>query len=221
VEERKLFPSEAALLIGLFINSFSICLMVESGFGFSSISSFPYVCSLSLPFMSMGAWNYAFQTVIIISLMILRKKLNPAYFLTFIIGIIFGNLIDFYRLFVPLLPNHFLLHILYFFIGFVIIAIGLCLMVNCKLPIIPTDIFPRDFAHHFQFPYHLVKTYFDLACLLGALAVSLICSKQVIGIGIGTIFCSVLTGKVVAIINKFVSHRFYFAPVTPFFKKLV
>lgn len=220
MEERKLFPSEVALLMGLFMNSFGICLMVQSGFGLSSISSLPYVFSLSLPFLSFGTWNYSFQTSMIISLMIIRKKFSVGYLIAFIIGIAFGYLIDFYELFIPLLPHSISLHVIYFFVGFAIIATGLSLMVNCKLPIIPTDVFPRDFAEHFHFPYQVVKTCFDLACLLVTIAVSLLCLHKVVGIGIGTVFIALVTGKVVAVISRFLCKGYYFAPVTQFFKKL-
>ena len=47
-----------------------------------------------------------------------------------------------------------------------ILCIGIALSNRCKLPIIPTDLFPRDLAEIIQKPYARVKITFDVTCLL-------------------------------------------------------
>ena len=69
---------EVALLIVLLINSLGVDLMSKSGFGISTISSVPLVFSIAFPLFSFGTWNYIFQTLLVITLMILSVHSVPA-----------------------------------------------------------------------------------------------------------------------------------------------
>ena len=84
------FSGEAALLIVLIINSLGVDLMTKSGFGISTISSVPLIFSTAFSFFSFGTWNYIFQTLLVITLMVLKKSFCPSYFFSFIVGLGFG-----------------------------------------------------------------------------------------------------------------------------------
>ena len=85
---------ELALLIVLVINSLGVVLMLYSGSGISAISSVPYAFSEVFSKVSLGVWTDIFQTILVLSLMILRKKFVPQYLLSFIVGAGFGTEID-------------------------------------------------------------------------------------------------------------------------------
>ena len=70
---------EVALLIVLLINSLGVDLMSKSGFGISTISSVPLVFNIAFPVFSFGTWNYIFQTLLVITLMILKRSFCPGY----------------------------------------------------------------------------------------------------------------------------------------------
>ena len=80
-------PGELALFTAVIINSLGIALMTKSNFGISSISSVPYVFSQAFTILSFGTWNYTFQTILVISLMILSRKINLSYSFSFLMGI--------------------------------------------------------------------------------------------------------------------------------------
>ena len=69
---------EAALIIVLLINSLGVDLMSKSGFGISTISSVPLVFNIAFPVLSFGTWNYIFQTLLVITLMILKRSFLQA-----------------------------------------------------------------------------------------------------------------------------------------------
>ena len=75
---------EVALLIVLLINSLGVDLMSKSGFGISTISSVPLVFNIAFPVFSFGTWNYIFQTLLVITLMILKRSFCPGYLFSFI-----------------------------------------------------------------------------------------------------------------------------------------
>lgn len=109
-------PGEAALLIVLLINPLAIGLMSKSVFGISTISSVLLILSTAFPVFSFGTWNYIFQTLLVITLMVLKRSFCPGYLFSFVVGIgtffcafmtgrtvslvqkFIGNHVEFYRL---------------------------------------------------------------------------------------------------------------------------
>ena len=154
------FSGEAALLIVLIINSLGVDLMTNSGFGISTISSVPLIFSTAFSFFSFGTWNYIFQTLLVITLMVLKKSFCPGYFFSFVVGLGFGKMIDVHNAWLQALPDTLPMHSLYFITGFVLICFGICLANNCMLPIIPTDTFPRDLSEITRKKYKVIKTTF-------------------------------------------------------------
>lgn len=73
-------------MIVLIINSLGVDLMTKSGFGISTISSVPLIFSTAFSFLSFGTWNYIFQTLLVITLMVLKKSFCPGYFFSFVVG---------------------------------------------------------------------------------------------------------------------------------------
>ena len=109
---------EAALIIVLLINSLGVDLMSKSGFGISTISSVPLVFNIAFPVLSFGTWNYIFQTLLVITLMILKRSFCTGYLFSFVVGIGFGKMIDIHNLWIQHLPDTQSLNVLYFFQSF-------------------------------------------------------------------------------------------------------
>ena len=114
--------------------------MLYSGSGISAISSVPYAFSEVFSKVSLGVWTDIFQTILVLSLMILRKKFVPQYLLSFIVGAGFGTEIDIHETWVHTLPVTLPLRFVYFFAGYLLISTGIALSNRCKMPIIPTDL---------------------------------------------------------------------------------
>ncbi len=205
---------EVALLIVLLINSLGVDLMSKSGFGISTISSVPLIFSTAFPVFSFGTWNYMFQTMLVLTLMVLKRSFCPGYLFSFVVGIGFGKMIDVHNAWLLALPDTLPLNIIYFFSGFLLMCFGICLANNCMLPIIPTDIFPRDLSAILKKNYKTIKTSFDLCCLTTTVILSLTILHRFYGIGIGTIFCAFLTGKTVSAIQRFIGSHVEFYRLT-------
>lgn len=147
MENRKIIlRGELALTIAIFINSMGVLLMLQSGSGISAISSVPYAFSEVFPKLTLGTWTYIFQGLLVLTLMILKKRFVPSYLFSFVAGFLFGELMDIHELWIVKLPLTIPLRILYFVLSYIILCIGIALSNRCKLPIIPTDLFPRDLS---------------------------------------------------------------------------
>ncbi|MBP1736867.1 MAG: hypothetical protein H6Q60_748 [Oscillospiraceae bacterium] len=210
MKKRIVFRGELALCIVIVLNSFGVDLMLYSGSGISAISSVPYIVSEVLTCFTLGTWTYLFQTALVVALMIMRKQITPSYLFSFAVGIAFGKLMDLHQLWILQLPLTMVLRIVYFAISYAAIVIGISLSNHCKLPIIPTDLFPRETSAILKTPYQSVKTIFDVSCLAVTLMISLTYFHCIIGIGLGTLLSAFTMGKMIGLIDAKVDKQFVF-----------
>ena len=114
-ENHPVIPGELALAFALVINTLGVILMLYSGSGISAISSVPYAFSKVFPMLTLGTWTYLFQGTLVLSLMILRRSFVPSYMFSFVVGFVFGKLLDVHYLWIGLLPDGLALaHILFY-----------------------------------------------------------------------------------------------------------
>ena len=211
--ERKVLRGELALLAIVNMNSFSVVLMLYSGSGISAISSVPYAFSEVFPFLTLGTWTYIFQGLLIFSLMILRKKFVPSYLLSFVMGFVFGIMVDVHEAWITMLPQNIPFRILYFCISYVVLCMGIALSNRCKMPIIPTDLFPRELNDILKIPYSRVKICFDVICLMVTLIMTLGFLGPINGLGIGTVLAAFTMGKVIGSLGEQIDKKWVFTSV--------
>lgn len=204
---------ELALLVAVCINSFGVVLMLYSGAGISAISSVPFAFSEVFPKISLGTWTYLFQGLLVLSLMVMRKKFVPSYLFSFVVGFVFGELLDVHELWISVLPTALPFRFLYFVISYVLICVGIAISNRCKLPIIPTDLFPRELADITKASYPKIKIGFDVACLAVTAALTFFCLGHLEGLGIGTILAAFTMGKGVGIVGTLLDRHFRFVSV--------
>lgn len=132
-QSRHVLRGEAALLLAVCINSFGVVLMLYSGSGISAISSVPFAFSLVLPQVTLGTWTYIFQGLLVLSLMVLRKKFVPHYLFSFVVGFVFGELLDVHELWINVLPKGLGWQLAYFVVSYLLISFGIALSNRCRL----------------------------------------------------------------------------------------
>ena len=205
-----LFRGELALLIVVIVNSFGVVLMLYSNAGISAISSVPYAFSEVLPFFSLGTWTYIFQSLLILTLMIMRKRFVLPYLHSFVVGFAFAELLDFHKAWIGILPDGLGFRIVYFIISYIMLCIGIALSNRCKLPIIPTDLFPREFSDITGIKYSRVKITFDVLCLFTTGVMTFVGLGYIKGLGIGTVMAAFTMGKSIGFIGDIIDKHFRF-----------
>lgn len=205
-----LFRGELALAIAVVINSFSVVLMLYSGAGISAISSVPYAFSEVFTFLSLGTWTYIFQAALILTLMIMRRRFVLTYLLSFVVGFVFSELLDVHELWINVLPTGLGWQVLYFVVSYLLICLGIALSNRCKLPIIPTDLFPRELSDITKISYPKIKIPFDAICLAVTAVMTFAFLGHMEGIGIGTVMAAFTMGKVIGLIGDWLDRHFVF-----------
>ncbi len=64
-----------------------------------------------------------------------------------------------------MLPTAIGYRVIYFIISYLLLCIGIALSNRCGLPIIPTDLFPRELADITKVQYSRIKIGYDVTCL--------------------------------------------------------
>lgn len=199
-----------ALLFAVIINSFGVVMMLYSGAGISAISSVPFAFSEVLTVLSLGTWTYIFQGLLVLSLMIMRKRFVPSYLFSFVVGFVFGKLLDVHELWINLLPDNIPMRIVYFILSYIILCFGIAISNRCLLPITPTDLFPRELADITKVSYSKIKIGFDVSCLAVTAGLTFFCLGHLDGLGIGTILAAFTMGKGVSIAGDLIDKKFGF-----------
>ena len=196
--------------------------MLYSGAGISAISSVPFAFSEVFTKISLGTWTYLFQGLLVLTLMILRKKFVPQYLFSFVVGFAFGEFLDVHELWINVLPTAIGWRILpqtipcrivYFVLSYILICIGIALSNRCGLPIIPTDLFPREFSDIIRVGYPKIKITFDVICLTVTACMTGFLLGHLDGLGIGTILAAFTMGKCIGIIGNWMDQRYTFVSV--------
>ena len=200
-DKRPVWRGELALLIVILINSFGVVLMLDSGAGISAISSVPYAFSESFPALTLGTWTYIFQGILVAALMILRKKFVPTYLFSFVVGFAFSKMLDVYKTALAGLTMGIGYQIVYFIVSYLVICLGIALSNRCGLPIIPTDLFPRELADITKAKYSRIKIGYDVTCLTITALMTCIILGYLDGLGIGTLLAAFTMGKVIGMIG--------------------
>lgn len=125
--EKRLFQGELALIVAVMINSFGVVLMLYSNVGISAISSVPYAFSEVFPKFTLGTWTYIFQGLLVFCRMIMRKRIVPSYLFSFVVGFVFGELLDLHKAWINILPSSLGWRIVWFIVSYVLISIGIAL----------------------------------------------------------------------------------------------
>lgn len=209
----KVIRGELMLALAVVMNSMGVVLLLHSGSGISAISSVPFSLNKIMPFLSLGTWTYIFQAFLILLLFMMRKKIVISYLLSFVVGFFFGIMTDIHTLWIYRLPLNIPLRILYFAIGYAVIAFGIAISNRCRMPLIPTDLFPREAAVITHSEYSKVKIMFDVICLMITAILTLSFTGRIQGLGIGTVIAACTTGYAVDLAGKRIDKHYTFTSI--------
>ena len=150
------------------------------------------------------------SAVLVLALMILRKKFVVQYLFSFVVGFVFGELLDVHELWINVLPTAIGWRIFYFIASYILICIGIAISNRCKMPIVPTDLFPRELSQITSVAYPKIKISFDVICLIVTAALTGFGLGHIKGLGIGTVVAAFTMGKGVGIAGNWLDKHMDF-----------
>lgn len=173
----------------------------------------PYGFSEAFPVLSLGTWTYLFQGLLVLSLFVMRRRFVLQYLFSFVVGFVFGVFVDIHECWVSLLPQTLPLRVLYFLVSYLCICFGIALSNRCRMPIVPTDLFPREASGILGVRYSVFKIVFDVSCLAITALLTFFCLGHVDGLGAGTILAAFTMGKVIGLMGDRMDRKVRFVSI--------
>ena len=215
-DRRKMrFPCEMALLCGLVLVAFAVCLFIQSGYGVTVISSIPLMASYALPFLDFGAWNIIYQLILVCLCVMVTRRFGAGYAFSIAVTLVFGVFLSFMKASLADLPKSTELDLAYIVVAHVLLFFGVSFFMRCYMPLLPVDLFIRDMVITFRIKYRAMKSVFDLACIALSAAICYLALGRIVDLGMGTLASAFITGYFVAFITTKVYDRYFeFVPLT-------
>lgn len=227
MKKRITLHSEFVYIISILILSFSVAMVSAADFGLSMIVSPAYILSQKLGFLTFGQSEYVVQAILFIIFCILMKKVKAVYFSSFLTCLIYGAVLDLWRVIIPIFNPSITepgsmsmpLRITFFAGGTLITALAIAMCFRTYLYPQVYDFFVKGVAERFNLNRTKFKTGFDMTFLAVSCVMTLVFFGKFVGIGVGTLITTLVNGFLIGNFGKLIDKFFEIKPLFPKFAK--
>ena len=207
--KKRVFYSELAYVIGIITLAIGTAFMERADFGVSMVIAPPYILHLKisefLPFFSFGMASYSFQTVLLVVMMIILRRVRLKYFLSLLTAAIYGLCLDLFILAIAnIAVDNLVLRIGFYILGMLLCAAAISLLYHTYIPPEAYELFVKEISRKFSFDIIKAKTLYDCSSCLLAVLMSFIFFGlwHFEGVKIGTVLCAILNGTLIGMFSK-------------------
>ncbi len=210
--------SEMSFILGMIILPLGATLMAKADMGISMVVAPAYLLSLKFDFLSFGTAEFLLQTLLIIVMSILSKKIKLGYISSFLSAVIYGVILDLWMALFSLITPTLFLRFVFYFVGMLVSSLGVALFFRTYLPPCAYDYFVRDISQMFKIPTHRFKLGYDITSCIVSVILSFIFFAGIKGVGWGTVLCAFVNGFIIDFFGKLLDKFIDFSPKFPFKK---
>lgn len=221
--KKKIFPTELAYVLGLFILSVGVALMERADFGVSMVVAPAYLLHLKisefLPFFSFGMAEYTLQALLLLALCVLFRRGKRAYLCSFGTAFLYGWMLDGVMALLALVPGDGMVARLFcYFAGMLCCAVGVALLFRTYIAPEAYELFVKEIAARYRWNVHRCKTVYDCVSCLASVVISFLFFGwgHFVGVKLGTVFCALCNGTLIGLCGKWLESHFTFADRLPF-----
>lgn len=204
--------SEVAYLIGVLLLAVGNSLCAFGDLGMSMVVAPAYVLHLALvrvwPWFSFGVAEYTVQAVVILTLIVMTRRVKARFFLSYGTTLLYGVFLDVFVGVVALLPSVLGLRIAAYVVGFAFGSAGVAVLFTTYFPPGLYEVLVQEIVGKWKLRLGVVKTVYDIGSLLVAVAMSLLIFGSLRGIGVGTVACAFLNGTLIHLFGKAYTRLF-------------
>ena len=219
--------SEPLYIFANILLAFAVALTAASDFGVSMIVAPAYILHLKIGFLTFGQCEYLVQGVLFIAFCILMKHVKAVYFSAFLTCLIYGAILDLWRLIIPAFnPNvtdfaslGIPTRVAFFIAGEVLTAFAIALFFKIYLYPQVVDFFVKGVAARFSLNLTRFKMICDGSMLLLSVVLSLIFFHGFRGIGWGTLVLTATNGLIIGLFSRLLDKTVEIRPLFPDFAK--
>ena len=199
--------------LGLAILSLGLILNSKSNLGVSPIVSVAYIFSIITGITLSRATLYQYIIFIVVQMIlhIIQKVENLKIkliedVLQLVVSFIFTAFMSLYSNYIPLattVSNK----ILFLIFGVLFTGTGAAMSLVVRFIPNPGDGITQAISDTIHKKLGTTKNIVDFVCVCLTVAISLIFKKEIIGIGLGTVVCVIMTGRVIALFNDLFKNK--------------
>lgn len=225
-ERRKIHGmDEIAYALGMIICAFAVCLGTKANLGISVVAVPGYLYSYLLggeggliPWLTQGWADFLWQVVQLGIMCLIIMKFKAKYLLSFLSSFIGGRLIDLW--FFVLGGNgayeNIVARIFAMIASQICLGFAVALFFRTSLPVQICELLMVEISKRFKLSASKIKLIYDVIILVLSLVISLIFTRGLTGIGIGTIVIAICTSPLTVLFGKLLDRFFVFDSI---FKK--
>lgn len=214
---KKSFYTELAYILGILTLALGTAFMERADFGMSMVVAPAYILHLkisqALPFFSFGMAEYCLQAVLLAIIALVLRRFKPMYLFSFATAVIYGFTLDGCIALTAGLPGSGMIaRFVFFFAGLLLCSVGVALHFHTYIAPEAYELLVKEIAGEKRFPIGTVKTVYDCT----SCALSVLLSFVFFGFGhfegvkLGTVFCALVNGFIIAKISQVLESRFDF-----------
>ena len=212
--------SELVYLLALALLALSVAMTATADFGVSMIVAPAYILSLKWPSITFGQAEYIVQGVLFIVFCVAMRRIKPLYFVSFATGLLYGVILDAWRL-IPLFSPAAVgtvsmpFRIALLLIGMVMTSFSIALLFRVYIYPQVYDFFVKGIAARYGINRTRFKQGFDAACLIVSVAMSLLLFGRLNGVGYGTLLMTVCNGFLIGLFDRLIGKALDVRPLFP------
>ena len=213
--------TEVCYVLGILLPALSGAMMIKADFGLSMIVAPAYVlhCKLSQyhSFFTFGACSYLFEAALLLLMVLILRRFKLSYLFSFVTAVLVGLALDGCGLLLQNVPADTLLLRLLFFAGSIAVcSLGIAFIWHTYIPPEVYELFVKEVSHGLDLDIGKVKTVYDYSSLALSLLLSFLFFHALVGIGWGTVACTLLNGVSIAFISKWMDKHLVLKDALPF-----
>lgn len=197
-------------ILGTVFCALGVSLCTKSGFGLSMIGAPPYILHVWLsqywPFFTQGTAEYVVQAVMLILTVIIVRRFKWRYLLCFATAVLCGLCIDgwLFLLGGNGLWGSLAARIVSLAAGLVITAFAIACFFRTDLPLQVYELLVAEVSDRYSKDTAKVKFIYDMCMLVLALALSLLLTGKLTGIGIGTVLAPLVNAPLISVFGRLI-----------------
>lgn len=207
--------NELIYVLAVLVLSFATAMLAAADLGLSMVVAPAYIVSLKAGILTFGQAEYVVQGILFVLFCILMRRVRLMYFFAFVSGLIYGAVLDFWRMMIPHFnPELFApgtlpvgIRVFYFIIGYLLNSLGVALYFKTYFYPQVYEFFVKGISGRFGISLSKFKIRFDMSCLAIALILSLALFHGLVGIGVGTVALAFGNGPLIGFYGRWMEKH--------------
>lgn len=223
VKKKIRISSELTYILAIVLLALAVAILTTADFGISMVVAPAYLLSLKIGAITFGQAEYIIQAGVFIVLCFVLKKFRPVYLMSFATCLIYGAVLDLWRLipcFNPSVTEPGSMAMAYripmFIAGVLLTSFSVALFFKTYLYPQVYDFFVKAVSFKYGIKLSFFKTCVDLTLLLISTVMTFSFFGKLVGLNWGTLVMAAINGTIIGFFSKQLDRFFEFEPV---FKK--